>query len=56
MVVEVTANNGLKVYPEFDPAHKADVIGFYTKEFWRGDIKGYRVAYKGEIIVEMGVN
>lgn len=53
MNVEVMANHTLTTYG-FDPEHKAEVIGFYTKLYWTQKIQGFRATMADGTIVAIG--
>jgi hypothetical protein len=53
MTVEVMMNHEKTTYG-FDPQHKAEVIGFYTKEYWSGRIQGFRATLADGQIVAIG--
>lgn len=54
MNVEVMLNDNTMIHPSYDPEHKAEVIGFYTKEYWAQRIQGYRATLADGTIVAMG--
>jgi hypothetical protein len=56
MNVEVTLNDNSKIYPSYDPQHKAEVIGFYTKAYWNLMIQGYRITLSDGSIINLGTN
>ena len=41
MNVEVTLNDGSKLFPSFDPEHKQAVLDFYRGLVFDGKIRGY---------------
>lgn len=53
MTVEVMMNHQKTTYG-FDPQHKAEVIGFYTKEYWAMRIQGFRAIMADGTIVAIG--
>lgn len=53
MTVEVMKNHTLTTYG-FDPQHKAEVIGWYTTEYWAGRIQGFRATLADGNIVAIG--
>ena len=56
MNVEVTLNDNTKIYPSYAPEHKAEVIGFYTKEYWANKIQGFKATLNDGSIVAIGAN
>jgi hypothetical protein len=40
----------------FDPQHKAEVIGFYTKLYWAMKIQGFKATMDNGEIVAIGAN
>jgi hypothetical protein len=54
MNVEVMLIDNSKIYPSYDPEHKAEVIGWYTKEYWAGRIQGFRATLADGQIVAIG--
>ena len=56
MNVEVTLNDNSKIYPSYDPEHKSEVIGFYTKQYWAMKIQGFKATLNDGTIVAIGAN
>ena len=40
----------------FDPEHKVEVIGFYTKLYWGQKIQGFKATLADGQVVTMGAN
>lgn len=40
----------------YAPEHKAHVIGFYTKMFWRKEIKGFTMTHDDGDVISIGAN
>ena len=43
MNVEVTLNDGSKLFPSFDPEHKQEVLDFYRELAFSGKIRGFTI-------------
>jgi hypothetical protein len=56
MKVETINKAGESTSYYFDPQHKAEVIGFYQKIFWLGDITGYKATMDNGDIVAIGAS
>jgi hypothetical protein len=56
MKVETINKAGESTSYYFDPQHKAEVIGFYQKIFWLGDITGYKATMDNGEIVAVGAS
>ena len=54
-VVVMNLDNTQTTYG-FDPQHKAEVIGFYTKTYWAGRIQGFKAILADGSVVAMGAN
>ena len=54
MKVSVSKNNTVTDY-FFSPEHKAEVIGFYTKEYWSKSIDGFKATLDSGDIVAVGM-
>ena len=56
MLVTTRNNDNTTTTYGFDPQHKSDAIGFYTKMYWALKIQGFTATLdSGEIIV-VGAN
>jgi hypothetical protein len=53
MKVTVTKDNTATDY-FFSPEHKAEVIGWYTKEYWSNKIQGFIATLEDGTIVAIG--
>lgn len=40
----------------YDPQHKAEVIGFYTKAYWNQEIQGYKILLEDGSVINLGAN
>lgn len=57
MNVEVTLNDNSKIYPSYAPEHLSEVVGFYQKQYWAGQIQGYKVTLdNGNLFAIGGAN
>ena len=56
MNVTVTELDNTVTTYGFDPEHKSDVIGFYTKTYWSGRIRGFKAILADGQIVAIGAN
>jgi hypothetical protein len=54
MNVTVMLNNFSKIYPSYDPQHLSEVVGFYQKQYWTGQIQGYKVELNDGTIFAVG--
>jgi hypothetical protein len=54
MSVMVFLNDGHVINPLFHPDQTAEVIGYYTTEFWKKEIKGFRATLDNGDVVEVG--
>lgn len=54
MNVEVTLKDGSQIFPSFAPEHKAEVIGWYTTEYWANRIQGFKATLDDGTIVAIG--
>lgn len=55
MLVTTRNNDNTATTYGFDPQHKAEVIGFYTKAYWNNMIQGFIAVIDGETI-SVGAN
>lgn len=53
LVAVMNSDNTITNYV-FDPQHKSEVIGFYTKEYWQGLISGFKATMDNGEIVAIG--
>lgn len=56
MNVVVMNNDNTQTTYGFDPQHKAEVIGFYTKQYWAMKIQGFKAIMNDGSIVAVGAN
>ena len=54
-VVVMNLDNTTTTYG-FDPEHKAEAIGFYTKAYWQGKIQGFKAVFDNGETVTVGAN
>ena len=54
MNVMVFLNDGHVINPSFDPSQKEEVIGYYTIEYWKKEIKGFAATLEDGSIVKVG--
>ena len=54
MNVLVFLNDGHTIYPSFHPDQKEEVIGYYTLEYWKKEIKGFVATLQDGTIVKVG--
>ena len=53
MLVTVTTPTNTATY-SFDPQHKAEVIGYYTKLYWQGYVRKFTATMDDGSIVAIG--
>jgi hypothetical protein len=56
MLVTTRNNDNTETTYGFDPQHKEEVIGFYTKAYWNQVIQGYRIQFADGSIFNIGAN
>ncbi len=56
MLVTVRNNDNTETTYGFDPQHKSEAIGFYTKMYWAQKIQGYRIQFADGTIFNIGCN
>jgi hypothetical protein len=56
MLVTTRNNDNTSTTYSFDPQHKAEVIGFYTKAYWNLMIQGYRIELADGSVINLGAN
>lgn len=56
MLVVTRNNDSTTTTYGFDPQHKAEAIGFYTKEYWAGKIQGFIATFADGELVVVGCN
>jgi len=54
MLVTVTNSDNTQTTYGFDPQHKEEAIGFYTKLYWQGKIRKFTVSLNDGSIVAIG--
>lgn len=55
MLVTTRNNDNTSTTYGFDPQHKSEAIGFYTKQYWAGKIQGFIAVVDGDVI-SVGAN
>jgi hypothetical protein len=56
MLVTIRNNDNTETTFGFDPQHKAEAIGFYTKMYWNSAIQGYRIQFDDGSVFNIGAN
>jgi hypothetical protein len=56
MLVTIRNNDNTETTFGFDPQHKSEAIGFYTKMYWAQKIQGYRIQFADGSIFNIGAN
>jgi hypothetical protein len=56
MLVTTLNNDNTQTTYGFDPQHKAEVIGFYTKAYWNQMIQGYKAVLDDGSVINIGAN
>ena len=56
MLVTTRNNDNTSTTYGFDPQHKSEVIGFYTKQYWAMKIQGYKIVLEDGSVVNIGAN
>jgi hypothetical protein len=50
----VFLNDGHVINPLFHPDQTAEVIGYYTNEYWKSGIKGFRAMLDNGEVIQVG--
>ena len=56
MLVEVRNNDMSVTKYGFEPEHKSEAIGYYTKLYWTNQIQGFRAIMADGSVVAIGAN
>jgi len=56
MLVTIRNNDNTQTTYGFDPEHKSEAIGFYTKLYWQNKIQGFTATFTGGETITVGSN